>query len=257
MAVNSVPEALMKDKVERIAVIGATGGIGAALSDNLMELFPSATLLAVGRSVPSREKNAGQKAPVCIGGFDLLDEDSIHDTCSRIVADGMPDLVFVATGILHDGDAFPERSIKDLDKQAMEHLLAVNLVGPSLIMKHLLPHVPRKGAFRMGLLSARVGSISDNQLGGWYSYRTSKAGLNMMIKGAAIELKRRNRDAILVGLHPGTVESALSQPFQRSVPPHKLFTPEHSARCLVEVLLSRSPDQSGLCFDWAGKEIEP
>ena len=257
MAIRPLPVPLMKDKVARVAVIGATGAIGSAFSDCVMELFPAATLLAAGRTLPLRESKDNQTAPVCIGGLDLGDEDSIRDVCAQLVSGGMPDLVLVATGILHDGDAFPERSLKELDKGAMEHLLAVNLIGPSLIMKHLLPHVPRKGPFRMGVLSARVGSISDNQLGGWYSYRTSKAGLNMMIKGAAIELKRRNREAVLVGLHPGTVESALSDPFQRNVPSNKLFTPEHAARCLMEVLLSRSAEQSGLCFDWAGKEIEP
>nr|WP_321456430.1 SDR family NAD(P)-dependent oxidoreductase [uncultured Cohaesibacter sp.] len=238
-----------------MAVFGATGAVGHAIASRLMTHFPASGMVAIGRRAPSLVRDDDDLLD-CIGGFDLTDEASIAEVCGAVVAGGMPDLIVVATGILHDEEAFPERSIRELRKDALEHLLAVNLVGPSLILKHLLPHVPRKGSFRMGLLSARVGSISDNHLGGWYSYRASKAGLNMMIKSAAIELKRRNREAVLVGLHPGTVESALSEPFKRNVPDGKLFSPDRSACCLVDVLLSRSAEQSGFCFDWAGKEIE-
>ena len=246
-----------RQAIKRVAIFGASGAIGKAFSDHFMELFPAASLIAVGRTRPLISGFERADGVVCLGGLDLTDEASIQTVCETVVAGGMPDIVVIATGILHEEGVFPERSVKDLQQRQLAHVLAVNLIGPSLIMKYLLPHAPRKGAFHMGLLSARVGSISDNQLGGWYSYRASKAGLNMMIKGAAIELKRRNREAVLVGLHPGTVESGLSEPFKRNVPEGKLFSPNHSAQCLVQVLLSRSPDQSGLCFDWAGKEIEP
>ena len=190
-------------------------------------------------------------------GFDLDDEASIERICADIVKDGQLDLVLIATGALH-GDGFaPERRLQDLDPVAFSNVLALNLIGPSLILKHLLPRLDRSGAVRIGAISARVGSISDNHLGGWYSYRASKAALNMMIKSVSIELYRRNKDAVLVGLHPGTVASDLSAPFQKSVPDGKLFTPDYSANCLMDVLTSRSLAHNGRCYDWAGKEIDP
>jgi len=181
----------------------------------------------------------------------------VEAACKACLADGQPDLVLIATGVLH-GDGFaPERRLQDLDPSALAKVLALNLIGPSLILKHLLPRLDRSGPVRIGVISARVGSISDNHLGGWYSYRASKAALNMMVKSAAVELFRRNKEAVLVGLHPGTVDSALSQPFQKSVPKGKLFTSDHSAACLMDVLLSRNVRHTGRCYDWAGKEIEP
>lgn len=128
---------------------------------------------------------------------------------------------------------------------------------PALIAKHLLPKLNKDHPAIFAALSARVGSISDNQLGGWYAYRASKAALNMIIKNAAIEVGRRNRKAIVVGLHPGTVDSDLSKPFQGNVADGKLFTPEDSAQKLLEVLRSLGPEQTGKCFAWDGKEVLP
>ena len=173
------------------------------------------------------------------------------------LSDGVPDLVVVASGVLHGEDFAPERRIEALESEAMSKVMAVNFAGPALILKHLVPALPRKSETKIGILSARVGSISDNQLGGWYSYRCSKAALNMLIRTASIEMARRCQGAVLVGLHPGTVASDLSAPFQQSVPKGKLFSPEQSAGYLLDVLRTRTPEQSGRCFDWAGDEIQP
>lgn len=139
-----------------------------------------------------------------------------------------------------------------------EHLLRdyrVNTVGPALVAKHFLPLLPRDRRAIFAALSARVGSTSDNRLGGWHSYRASKAALNMILRNLAIELVRSHPQAIVAGLHPGTVQTRLSEPFQRGVQPEKLFTPEHSAGRLLSVLDGLAPADSGGVFAWDGTVI--
>ena len=126
-----------------------------------------------------------------------------------------------------------------------------------MIAKHFLPKLNRENLSIFAAISARVGSISDNYLGGWYAYRASKSALNMIIKNAAIEIGRRNKNAVIVGLHPGTVDSKLSKPFQGNIPHNKLFTPEYSAKKLLEVISTLKPWQSGKCWAWDGTEVDP
>jgi NAD(P)-dependent dehydrogenase (short-subunit alcohol dehydrogenase family) len=133
----------------------------------------------------------------------------------------------------------------------------VNAIGPALVAKHFLPLLARGRSTAFAALSARVGSISDNRLGGWYGYRASKAALNMLIKTLSIELARTRPEAVCVALHPGTVDTRLSGPFQRSVAPDQLFTPEVSGRHLLRVLERLVPSDSGGCFAWNGKAIDP
>jgi len=132
----------------------------------------------------------------------------------------------------------------------------VNTLLPARVISQLAAIVPKQGPFLIAALSARVGSIGDNRLGGWYSYRATKAALNQFIHTAAIELKRKNPDTICVSLHPGTVDSALSQPFQNRVPSQQLFSPEHSATCLWQVLTTLEPQHSGGFFAWDGQAID-
>ena len=177
------------------------------------------------------------------------------------VAKDLPNLsaIVVATGLLHDeahGIA-PEKALGDITPEAMTKIMQVNAVFPALCGKVFLPKLDAESLSIMAILSARVGSISDNRLGGWYSYRMSKAAVNMFVKTASIELVRKNKQAALVGLHPGTVDSALSEPFQRNVPEGKLFTPEYSAEKLVDVMLAVTPEHTGKCYDYAGDEVHP
>jgi NAD(P)-dependent dehydrogenase (short-subunit alcohol dehydrogenase family) len=167
------------------------------------------------------------------------------------------DIVLVVNGILHDGDIMPEKSLRELSAEKLQHIFSVNTIVPTLIAKYTLPQLNNKDRAVFAAMSARVGSISDNLLGGWYAYRVSKAGLNMVIKNAAIEVARRNKEAIIVGLHPGTVESRLSEPFRSNVPKEKLFTPDFAAQKLSEVLQNLTPQSSGKCFAWDGEEITP
>ena len=183
-------------------VVGASGGIGAALADALDRDGGFAAVHRLARSSAT--------API-----DLLDEASIAAAAARI---GPPvQLVIVATGLLHAAGMAPEKTYRALDPDAMLAAFRVNAIGPALVAKHFLPLLPTRGRGVFAALSARVGSIGDNRTGGWHAYRASKAALNMLIRNLAIETGRRNPETICVGLHPGTVDTALSRPFQRGV----------------------------------------
>jgi NAD(P)-dependent dehydrogenase (short-subunit alcohol dehydrogenase family) len=166
------------------------------------------------------------------------------------------DLVFVATGLLHDDQISPEKTLKSVTAEALEHAFRINTVGPALIGKHALPRLRKDAKAIFAALSARVGSISDNRLGGWHSYRASKAALNMIIRNFAIELGRTRPAAICVGLHPGTVDTALSKPFQANVPASRLLSPTESASALLSVLENANSDQTGSLFAWDGQLID-
>jgi NAD(P)-dependent dehydrogenase (short-subunit alcohol dehydrogenase family) len=187
--------------------------------------------------------------------FDLEDEASLAAAAAEL-KDGAPiRRLIVATGLLHAEGVAPERSTAALNAAQLLRLYAINAVGPALIAKHFLPLLPRAEPSVFAALSARVGSIGDNRLGGWHSYRASKAALNMLIRTLAIELKRTRPHAILVGLHPGTVDTALSKPFQRGVPEGRLFTPDEAAGRLLAVVDGLGPDDSGAVFAWDGARI--
>lgn len=189
--------------------------------------------------------------------FDLNDEASIV-AAAGAMADAPPDFVIVATGALAFSDgAPPEKSLRAIDPQRMAALFALNTIGPAVIAKHMLGLLPRDRRSVFAALSARVGSISDNRLGGWHSYRASKAALNMLVRNFAIEMRRSHPEALVVALHPGTVDTALSKPFQRGVPPDRLFAPSFAAERLLAVLDALTPAETGRCFAWDGAEIAP
>lgn len=232
-------------------IIGASGGIGRALVDALAARTDVVRLHALSRSgqSPAHDK-------VVPGTIDLLDEASIAAAAQAVKDTGAPDLVIIASGILSDGEALqPEKSFRHQDPEAFQRVFAINTFGPALAAKHFLPIMPRSGRAVFAALSARVGSITDNRLGGWHAYRASKAALNMLVRNYAIEQARRNEDFIAVSLHPGTVDTALSAPFQSNVPDKQLFTPRVSAGHLLKVIDQLQSSDSGKAFDWAGKEI--
>jgi len=238
--------------MKHIAIIGATGAIGNALLSHYLALETTNTIHAF-----SRKPLLHSDPRVISISLDLLDPDSIGKSAEAIEPHSL-DLIIAATGILHSSDALslqPEKTMKQLDAAFMEKVFAINTIGPALVLKYFLPLLKRDGKSVFAALSARVGSISDNQLGGWYSYRASKAALNMLIKTAAIEYARVNKQAVIVGLHPGTVDSALSKPFQARVPEKQLFSADQAALHLAHVLESLDKSHSGKCFAWDGKEI--
>ncbi|MBX7531334.1 SDR family NAD(P)-dependent oxidoreductase [Qipengyuania sp. 1XM1-15A] len=227
----------------RAVVVGASGGIGATLADLLEQ--GGAEVHRLSRSVLGEAH------------LDLEDEQSIADAATRIGAAGDVDLVLVATGFLHEGKSGPEKDWRQIDPAMLARNFAINATGPALVAKHFLPLLPDEGRAGFAALAARVGSIGDNRLGGWYSYRASKAALVMLIRTLSVELARKKPDAFCAALHPGTVDTALSKPFQRNVPEGKLFTPEYSAERLLAVLENLGPEQSGRQFAWDGEEILP
>jgi NAD(P)-dependent dehydrogenase (short-subunit alcohol dehydrogenase family) len=193
-----------------------------------------------------------------VPGFaDILDESSLAAAAARLGEDGPLDVVIIATGLLHAPGIRPEKALRDITPEAFAELFAVNCTGPALVMKHFIPLLARDRPARLAVLSARVGSISDNRKGGWYAYRAAKAALNMVVRSAAIETARRAPLAAIVALHPGTVDTPLSQPFQSFVPVEQLFTPAHAARRLLEVLSGVAAADSGKIFAYDGSEITP
>ena len=242
----------MTDRFSHAVVLGAAGAIGQALTGQLVSQFPAAKVHAFSRSRPK------QSLTTCeYHGVDYASEASIAQAAALVADQGPVDLVIVAVGLLHDEELMPEKSLRDLSADKFQRLFEINTIVPALVAKHFLPILDKSSPSVFAALSARVGSVSDNRLGGWYAYRASKAALNMVLKNAAIETGRRNKLATVVGLHPGTVDSGLSKPFQGNAPEHKLFTPEYSAQQLLNVILRLTPEQSGRCFAWDGQEIEP
>lgn len=240
----------MPPEPREVVIFGASGGIGCALTRIYAELPSVEQVHAISRRPGSfgNEKIREHRA-------DIAEE---RDITRLTWAFSKPDLVIVASGVLSNGPGLqPEKTLKHQSADAFRRLFAVNTIGPALAAKHLIPLMPRNRRSVFAALSARVGSISDNSLGGWHAYRASKAALNMLLRNYAIEQARVSTEFISAGLHPGSVRTALSEPFRRNVPEEKLFSPEHSAACLVSVINGLTPADSGKVFDWAGKEIQP
>lgn len=219
--------------METALIIGSSGGIGTALSNALTARGIAVTGL-------SRSRN----------GLDVTDETSVKAAFGALT--GPFDLVFVATGALEIGGAEPEKTLRHVTADAMIDQFKLNTVGPSLVLKHATRLLPRKERSVFAALSARVGSIGDNRLGGWYSYRTAKAALNQMIHSGAIELARTHKDLICVALHPGTVETKFTEKYVGQNPS---VPASQAAANLLSVLDGLAPKDTGKFFDWQGKEV--
>ena len=221
-------------------VIGASGGIGAALLAQLQQNDRFDRALGLSRhSQPA---------------LDLLDEASIAQAAAHVTGLGLPlRLLIDATGLLHGPGLQPEKTWHQLDPVQMAQAFAINAIGPALLMKHFLPLLPREGRSVFATLSAKVGSIGDNHLGGWYSYRASKAALNQLVRTAAIELRRRQPQALCVALHPGTVATGLSAPFAKTG--LQVQAPDHAAARLLGVIDGFQAADSGGFFNHDGSVL--
>lgn len=235
----------------RAAVIGASGGIGASLVSQLAADPSFERTYALARSPFSFDDPKVSKQHL-----DFESEPSIETAAGQIEGEGPLDIVIIATGILHRGDNIqPEKSMAEIDAAAMAQVLAVNTIGPALVAKHFLPLMRAGSRTVFAALSARVGSIADNRLGGWLSYRASKAALNMVVKTLSVEHARKHPESLLVGLHPGTVKTGLSQPFTQRMSEDKLFSPARAASQLLRVIDELPDDATGGLFAWDGKPV--
>jgi NAD(P)-dependent dehydrogenase (short-subunit alcohol dehydrogenase family) len=230
-------------------IVGASGGIGRALADRLRSDQAYEHVIALSRRLPAGWTRADWIQ------VDIRDESTLAAAAVRLRAVGQPARIIVATGQLHGSGLVPEKSMRTLSLESLTALFTVNAAGPALVAKHLLPLTPRDRPSLFAALSARVGSIGDNQLGGWYAYRASKAALNMLIRTLAIEHRRTHPLGVCVALHPGTVDTALSAPFQSGVLADKLFVPERAASALLAVMDGLGPEANGGFYAWDGTPV--
>jgi NAD(P)-dependent dehydrogenase (short-subunit alcohol dehydrogenase family) len=238
---------------KNVAVIGSSGAIGNAVSKILLDDESVDSVYNFSRSASPNISDKEHRIYI-----DIEIEQSIKDAVEKIPPDIKFDLIFVATGILHnDKDVYPEKSIRDISADRFKKVLMINTVGPALVGKYFIPFLNKENKNVFAFLSARVGSISDNKLGGWYSYRASKTALNQIVKNFSLEIKRSNPNSIFIGLQPGTVKSNLSKPFEKNVQSENLFTPDYSAAKLLEVIDALTSDDSGKLYAWNGEEIRP
>ncbi|MCL6282951.1 SDR family NAD(P)-dependent oxidoreductase [Ruegeria sp. 2012CJ41-6] len=220
--------------MERALVIGASGGMGRAVT---------VALRARGVSVKALSRSQD--------GLDLTDETSVARVLGAL--GGPFDLIFVASGALEIAGAAPEKTIRAIQARAMMDQFALNAMGPALVLRDAARLLPRARRCVFAALSARVGSIGDNRLGGWVSYRAAKAALNQIIRTASIELSRSHRDSICVALHPGTVRTGLTEKYAGG---HPVVTAQEASENLLSVIEGLLPDQTGWFFDWAGKPVD-
>lgn len=218
-------------------ILGASGGIGSAIVE-------------AAKSSGQFEKVSTFSRP----HLDIIDEASIVRAANQTMAESVPlRLVFVATGFLHSDIGMPEKSVKQLNPNFMAYNFMANAIGPALVMKHFLPLMARDGKAAFMVTSAKVASIGDNQLGGWHSYRASKAALNMYLKNAAIEMARSRPELVLASLHPGTVDTKLSMPFAKAG--LNVRSPDVAAHEIIQVIDGLTPSQTGGFFNHLGEAL--
>ena len=232
-----------------IAIFAANGGIGNAVVRAYLARNDVTRLFAFSRTPVAIDDARLQSISI-----DITNEQSINTAVNQL-GEVKLDRIFIALGTLHEDSRMPEKQLTDIQLDNFQSVFAINTFAPALIVKAVKPLINKAVPNVIGILSARVGSISDNRLGGWYAYRASKAALNMFIKTAAIEFTRSHKKTVIIGLHPGTVDTQLSKPFQGRLKEGQLFTPDYSADKLVTLMEQVSNEHSGTCLAYDGSTI--
>lgn len=237
-----------------VCVIGASGGIGREFCLQLAKQFPKVEI-----STSARETS---KIPKCENikqsfSFDITDFEQQQVVVEKLIQVSVPDWIFIATGWLHDKNFSPEKTWRSINAEHLQRSHLINCVAPAMLIQAFLKRLPKNHETRIGVLSARLGSISDNKMGGWHAYRASKAALNMLIKNYAIELNRQKSKTLVCALQPGTTDTALSAPFQKNLTDGQLQTPEFTAQHLIKVMQALQTEHSGEMIDFAGNIIQP
>ena len=239
--------------LKNILIVGSSGAIGSSFLKALNQDQKVGKIYALSRGQTADKVNANKIEYINI---DITNEDEISLVAAKLSSFEPLNQIIIATGMLHSKEVMPEKSLHQLNQQNLSKLMTVNAFAPVLLIKHFLPLLSKKERTVIAVLSARVGSIADNKLGGWYSYRAAKAALNMLIKTTSIEVKRKLPKAIIVALHPGTVDSKLSAPFQSYVAAGKLFAPEYATKQLLKVIASLDYKDTGCFYAWDGTKID-
>tara|TARA_B100000035_G_scaffold308940_1_gene314357 strand:- start:936 stop:1649 length:714 start_codon:yes stop_codon:yes gene_type:complete len=235
---------------KNIIISGASGGIGKEFikfycdDPNVEKVFAL-----------SRKMNNVNNSKIKSIKVDYFNEETFDNLDDILLLESISTII-IASGILHTDQIKPEKSIDGVDLVTLQKVFQVNVFGPTLLVKKLLPLIKKSEGVKIIFLSARVGSISDNKLGGWHSYRSSKSALNMMVNNLSIELQRINKNHIAIGIHPGTVKSKLSEPFLKNVK-HNIFSPRESVELMAKVISNIDQKDSGKCLDFSGKIIAP
>ena len=236
-------------------IIGANSGIAKAIADQILKNATD-NLIVISRDL-SFYKNKGVPPThqIEVNDYSAI---SITQAVEKIKDLEIQSInrIFICHGVLHTNNIQPEKRLEDFDASSFVEVMMANALAPILWIKSLTPMLSSNHECKITVFSARVGSITDNKLGGWYSYRASKAALNMLLKTAAIELKRRAKNIKLISFHPGTTDTELSKPFQKNVPDGKLFNCEFVAKQLISIVDNMSIDNTLSYVDWQGKEIE-
>ncbi|MTJ00923.1 SDR family NAD(P)-dependent oxidoreductase [Idiomarina piscisalsi] len=234
-----------------MVILGAGGGLGKALTNALTAEYPEETIVTVSRQALEAPGERIQRIQV-----KDYSEDALNTLVDDFQSQGLKLTGLISTiGMLHDDDTFPEKKLGDLSEANLRKLFDVNAIQPILALKSFRSVLDRKHTTFWVQLSAKVGSIEDNYLGGWYAYRASKAALNMLLKTASIELKRTHKRLVVAAIHPGTTDTALSKPFQSRIPDEKLYTPELSAKRILKVINEIQPEDTGKLWHWDGTEL--
>mgnify|MGYP001158587436 CR=1 FL=1 len=238
----------MNNQKQKIAIFGASGSIGQALCAHYQK---QSDVYAFTRNDFDIDESGLVKILL-----DDFNENSVFQAANKFDSDFF-DKIIVSIGILHNEDFMPEKRIEEISSDQFLEIIRINTLVPTLIARSFYKKLKKNDKSTLAFLSARVGSITDNRSGGWYSYRASKAALNMVIKNLSIELRRYNKELVVIGLHPGTVDSRLSQPFQKNLEDSKIFSADFSVLKLSSVIDSLNIDDSGKCIAWDGEDILP
>ncbi|QBL08986.1 SDR family NAD(P)-dependent oxidoreductase [Rheinheimera sp. D18] len=232
--------------IQSVLIIGGSSGIGLALAEHYQRLSGVVSVISR-QSAPSHNRWHWFE--------DSFNDNARSADCVQRALQHQPDTIFICNGVLHDINAMPEKTIRQLNTDILLQRLHSNVAVPAHYLQLLFSYISKKPNIKLLVLSAKVGSITDNALGGWYSYRISKAALNMLVKNYSIEVGRLNISAAIVSVHPGTTDTALSAPFQKNVPPTQLQTTLSTAARMAQVAQLVQPEQSGALLNWDGSEL--
>ena len=256
---ETVPAVEEKDVVDCVALVqGASRGIGLEFVRQLSARPSTQVIAACRRPDQAQALRQVAEAAKCVStvALDISQESSVADAAERIatLTDRL-DLVINVAGLLHQKDQAPERRLSEVNATALQNSFAVNATGPILLARYVEPLLAKGQRAVFASLSARVGSIEDNRLGGWYAYRASKAAQNMLIKTLSIEWRRRRRPIVCIAMHPGTVDTDLSRPFLGRTAPERVFSPQRAVTQLLDIIDGATVDDSGSFFAWNGETI--